>query len=402
MKRFYALALIAVLLAGCSKEDGPQNGKDIQLAAGTSSEYTVYADQTTASPSQGITFTTTGPWKATVAETRAGADWVKVSPDHGDQAGSYTIALMLDVNTTGQDRKAVVTIECGATRIEIAVEQKAVTESGEEPQNPAVDNRRVSRLETAYFYHDGTTVIPEESSVFDFFYDETGRLSQIVSEGVNEVRTMTLAYGEGEVSYTVVLTENGVEDPHGDKGTATLDEAGRVASGEYFYTYEKNGEWISGSFTYQLAYDADGYLVKTVSSENGESRISWKNGNPTQVLWGTTGDGKDVIDYATYGEVLNRANIDLNWLCVLTSEGWDYSVGDPNKFFALAGLVGKRATHMVSTISESGAGPTPRLSKYNYVLDDATGMPVEISRVTTMYNSSIEFVDYTCKISYAQ
>lgn len=401
MKNFYVFTLMALLLMGCSKEKDAVADKAIQLADGVSSSYTVYADQTTASPSQGITFTTTGPWKATVAETRAAADWVKVSPDHGDKAGSYTITILLDVNTTGQDRKAVVTIECGATRIEIIVEQKAVTESGEEPQNPAVDEPRVSRLETAYFYYDGTTVVPEETSAFDFFYDEMGRLSQIVSNGVNEVRSMTLTYGEGEVSYTVVLTENGVEDPHGDKGTAMLDEAGRVASGEYFYTYEKNGEWITGRYNYQLAYDTEGYLIgcESSTSEPGVSHITWENGNPVQVLWGAE---NNLIDRATYGDVLNRANIDLNWLCVLTSEGWDYSVGDPNKFFALAGLVGKRATHMVSTISESGAGPTPRLSKYNYILDDATGMPVEISRVTTDYTSTKEYIDYTCKIEYAK
>lgn len=401
MKKFYVLTLIAFLLVGCSKEKEPGADKAIQLADGVAGSYTVYADQTTASPTQGITFTTTGPWKATVAETRAAADWVTITPDHGDQAGSHTITVSLEVNTTGQDRKAVVTIECGDTRVTITIEQKGVTASGEQPQEPASDVPRVSRLETAYFYYDNGTIVPEETSAFDFFYDETGRLSQIVSNGVDEVRAMTLTYGQGEVSYAVVLTENGVEDPHSDKGTATLDEAGRVASGEYFYTYEKNGEWISGTLTYQLAYDAEGYLVECESStsEQGVSHITWEGGNPVQVLWGAE---NNLIDKATYGEVLNRANIDLNWLCVLTSEGWDYSVGDPNKFFALAGLVGKRATHMVSTISESGAGPTPRLSKYNYILDDATGMPVEISRVTTDYNSTKEYVDYTCKIVYAK
>ena len=180
-----------------------------------------------------------------------------------------------------------------------------------------------------------------------------------------------------------------------------LDEAGRVASGEYFYTYEKNGEWITGRYNYQLAYDTEGYLIgcESSTSEPGVSHITWENGNPVQVLWGAE---NNLIDRATYGDVLNRANIDLNWLCVLTSEGWDYSVGDPNKFFALAGLVGKRATHMVSTISESGAGPEPRLSKYNYILDDATGLPVEISRVTTDYGSRKEYVDYTCKIEYVK
>ena len=403
MKNFYVLlALLSLLLMGCSKEDGTDvGGQAVQLAEGTTSDYTVYADETAVAPSQGITFTTTGPWRATVAETRAGADWVTISPDHGDQAGSYTITVALEANTTGQDRKAVITIECGDTRVTITIEQKGVTASGEQPQEPVLDMPRVSRFETAYFYLDGTKVVPEETSAFDCLYDETGRLSQIVSEGVNEVRTMTLTYGQGAVSYAVVLTENGVEDPHGDKGTATLDEAGRVASGEYFYTYEKNGEWISGSFTYQLAYDADGCLVgcESSSSEPGTSHITWENGNPVQVRWGAE---NNLIDKATYGNVANGANIDLNWLCVLTSEGWDYSVGDPNKFFALAGLVGKRATHMVSTISESGAGPEPRLSKYNYILDDATGLPVEISRVTTDYGSTKEYVDYTCKIEYVK
>lgn len=403
MKNFYVcLTLVSLLLIGCSKEDGADvGGKAIQLTAGTTSNYTVYADETAVAPSQGITFTTTGPWRATVAETRAAADWVTLTPDHGDKAGSYTITVTLDLNTTGQDRKAVVTIACGDTQVTITIEQKGLTASGEQPQDPVFDMPRVSRFETAYFYYDGTTVVPEETSAFDFFYDETGRLSQIVSKGVNEVRTMTLTYGEGEVSYTVVLTENGVEDPHGDKGMATLDEAGRVASGEYFYVYEKNGEWITGRYNYQLAYDTEGYLVgcESSSSELGASHITWENGNPVQVLWGTE---NNLIDKATYGDVLNRANIDLNWLCVLTSEGWDYSVGDPNKFFALAGLVGKRATHMVSTISESGAGPAPRLSKYNYILDDATGMPVEISRVTTDYTSTKEYIDYTCKIEYAK
>lgn len=403
MKNFYVLlALLPLLLMGCSKEDGADGGgQAVQLATGTTNEYTVYADETAVAPSQGITFTTTGPWRATVAETRAGADWVTISPDHGDQAGSYTITVSLEANTTGQDRKAVVTIECGDTRVTITIEQKGVTASGEQPQEPVLDMPRVSRFETAYFYYDGTTVVSEETSAFDCLYDETGRLSQIVSNGVNEVRTMTLTYGPGEVSYAVVLTENGVEDPHSDKGTATLDEAGRVASGKYFYTYEKNGEWISGSFTYQLAYDADGCLVgcESSSSEPGTSHITWENGNPVQVRWGVD---NNLIDKATYGNVANGANIDLNWLCVLTSEGWDYSVGDPNKFFALAGLVGKRATHMVSTISESGAGPAPRLSKYNYILDDATGLPVEISRVTTDYGSTKEYVDYTCKIEYVE
>ena len=406
MKNFYVLlALLSLLLMGCSKEDGTDvGGQAVQLAAGTSSEYTVYADQTTASPSQGITFTTTGPWRATVAETRAGADWVTISPDHGDQAGSYTITVSLEANTTGQDRKAVVTIECGDSKITITVEQKGTTESGELPQ-PA-GGKKVVRMEVEYFYFTGSTALPESKPVYEFRYDEQGRLSNIVSdyvssEGTTIVHSLDITYGDGTVVYDVVYSDNGVVTPEKDKGTATLDAEGRVVSGIYEYTYnDKGDELIEGSFTYDLSYDADGYLVKTVSSENGESRITWSGGNPVQVWWGTTGDGKDMIDYASYGDVLNQANLDLNWLCALSSEGWDFATGDSSKIFNLLGLVGKRSTHMAKSLSTyNGAGLTEQV--YAYELD-ADGLPTKITSTTTDYGSSKKYVDSIYKIYYAE
>ena len=72
----------------CSDDNGGDEGKDIQLAPGTPKDYTIFADETSGTPSEGISFTTAGPWRATVAETRAdvseGSSWVTVSPDHGD------------------------------------------------------------------------------------------------------------------------------------------------------------------------------------------------------------------------------------------------------------------------------------------------------------------------------
>ncbi|MFQ7503088.1 MAG: hypothetical protein ACLRMJ_08185 [Alistipes finegoldii] len=67
----------------CSDDNGGDEGKDIQLAPGTPKDYTIFADETSGTPSEGISFTTAGPWRATVAETRAdvseGSSWVTVS-----------------------------------------------------------------------------------------------------------------------------------------------------------------------------------------------------------------------------------------------------------------------------------------------------------------------------------
>ena len=155
MKRIFAFLFAAAALAGCSDDNGGDGGKDIQLAPGTPKDYTIFADETSGTPSEGISFTTTGPWRATVAETRAevsggSPSWVTVSPDHGDAAGDYTITIGLGVNATGKDRRATVTIECGSTKITITVEQKGTTEEGEVPDedddDPAVPEPSVRKL----------------------------------------------------------------------------------------------------------------------------------------------------------------------------------------------------------------------------------------------------------------
>lgn len=136
-----------MLLVGCSDSGSDDSGTDIRLPEGTKTDYSIYADETSGTPADGISFTTTGPWRATVAQTRAEGDasWVTVTPDHGDAAGDYTVTITLDVNTTGEDRAATVTIVCGATSITITVEQKGTTADGDvpsdvdEPLEPAYD-----------------------------------------------------------------------------------------------------------------------------------------------------------------------------------------------------------------------------------------------------------------------
>lgn len=42
----------------CSDDNGGDEGKDIQLAPGTPKDYTIFADETSGTPSEGISFTT--------------------------------------------------------------------------------------------------------------------------------------------------------------------------------------------------------------------------------------------------------------------------------------------------------------------------------------------------------
>lgn len=431
MKRILAFLFAAAALMGCSDDNGGDGGKDIQLAPGTPKDYTIFADETSGTPSEGISFTTTGPWRASVAETRANASgngssssWVTVSPDHGDAAGDYTIRIELGVNTTGKDRRATVTIECGATKITITVEQKGTTEDGDEPVVP-VGRKLIASMKNTYWYYSGAGIEADGDDVVNFFYDDQLRLTKMVmntwheteepapgilrkqipgATAVSSVTTRTripvtitavIAYGDRIASYEITREENGVVDPHNTQtGSVELDEAGRAVSGKYL-SYDKDE--VPYSDTYELSYDAAGYLVKSVSSEDGEERITWTGGNPTEVWWGSTSDGQDLIDKANYGTVPNKTNLDLNWVFVLATEGWAFASGDSENIFPLIGLTGKRSAHMAEIVTQS----SDRSYEYAYQTD-ADGLLTKIMQKT--HNSYVEQPYKSCEsvITYTE
>ena len=443
MKRIFAFLFAAAALAGCSDDNGGDGGKDIQLAPGTPKDYTIFADETSGTPSEGISFTTTGPWRASVAETRANASgngssssWVTVSPDHGDAAGDYTIRIELEVNTTGKDRRATVTIECGATKITITVEQKGTTEDGEVPDDGGdepvvpVGRKLIASMKNTYWYYSGAGIEADGDDVVNFFYDDQLRLTKMVmntwheteepapgilrkqvpgATAVSSVTTRTripvtitavIAYGDRIASYEITREENGVVDPHNTQtGSVELDEAGRAVSGKYL-SYDKDE--VPYSDTYELSYDAAGYLVKSVSSEDGEERITWTGGNPTEVWWGSTSDGQDLIDKANYGTVPNKTNLDLNWVFVLATEGWAFASGDSENIFPLIGLTGKRSAHMAEIVTQSNfSGGSDRSYEYAYQTD-ADGLLTKITQKTSSTYAPEPYKSFETVITYTE
>lgn len=293
MKRFLFLMLLAAGFAACSDEEETLGGKDIQFAEGTSDKIEVYADETEGTAEGGISFTTTGPWRATVMPvTKAGGadwlsvgtkaegetSWVAVVPDHGDEAGAYSIRIELGVNATGADRSATITITCGATTITITVTQKGTTESGEVPEegtDPEVPvttyPHLVSRIEFAYIPSrlEGSTE-EELNRTYEFEYDGENRISGYSMKeydydgDVDREIAGTLDYSTaGEIR----VSETGFE---GGDYTLKLNSMGYVESlSDMDDEFEYNGEgrlakktWDGGDSWMTLGYDADGVLAE--------------------------------------------------------------------------------------------------------------------------------------------
>lgn len=136
MKRILLMMLAICTLASCSKDNGDDMPKNIEVTGGNTTQE-VFADNTQGK--EGVKFTTTGAWTSSiVATTKADTpDWVSIDPASGDKAGNYTINITLTPNYTGDNRKAEIKISCGGTTITITVEQKGLTESGNQPQPTA-------------------------------------------------------------------------------------------------------------------------------------------------------------------------------------------------------------------------------------------------------------------------
>ena len=308
-----------------------------------------------------------------------------------------------------------------------------VTVGGEDPIVPT-GKKLISSMKNIYWYNNGSTVEKDNEEHVNYFYDDQYRLTKIVVETyyreVSNVSsafmrrqspvavkssspstrtiipvtvTAILTYGDNTVSYEISREENGVAvDSYKDGGSVVLNEDGKVVSGEWATYDHYMDEWIPYSANYELTYDNEGRLVKSVSSEEGESRITWTNGNPTKVWWGSTDNG-DMVDEATYGTIPNETNLDLNWYSSLAvTEGWAFASGDSYNIFSLIDLTGTRSAYMVQSVTASQFAGEPGLV-YDYTYEtDADGLITKIIQKRNSSSSSGYYTSFETEITYTE
>ena len=262
MKYCFAAVAALVMLVSCDQIIGGDGKLIIDPVEDALLEQTVGS---TALAAEGVTFTTTGAWTSQVVPATKGSEpmWVSISPDHGDEAGTYTITISLEANDTGEDRKADIIITCGAQKITISITQVAtedVPSNGGDVQNPKY-KKYVSKVEYAFTDWDGEGWADE----LTYLYDNDGRVARVKrvysrtdDETVNRQWDFDYSMvGVVEVVKQAIETESLSES--GYTVTASLDDSGRVSSYDFDNGYES--EKSKTVFTYNSSGYLSGFYV---------------------------------------------------------------------------------------------------------------------------------------------
>ena len=340
--------MAVTLLASCTdKEDHSGDFGQIKVPDTRQLEQTVTADDTQAA--QGVTFSTEGAWTSSIAQTRADApNWIAISPDHGDAAGTYTLKIALGPNTTAETREARITITCGTSKIEILVTQ---TGSGtpEDPDDPSVTPTPQSKWLVAVVdqYSNATD---EENSTFVFEYDVWRRLISIKvyetgSEGNEPHESITIAYPDSrKIRLASSLDDLDYEILLDAQGRAVRENltAEKTDTGYNTYVYDQ-----AGYCTEYRHYSADGKEVYP------RAVFTWVGGN-LSTFKAYKPDGSSSSDFLDetfeYSGIKNDpaiTNIDLNALLqVYPYPAFEISCSN---ILAMIGALGPRSANLTTT-----------------------------------------------------
>ncbi len=132
--RLFGIALVDILLSltACSGGDEGDSPTPTPTPEKPKSEIKIDSSITTngvafksEAGEQSITFNASDNWTLSIAETRAGTDWVTASATSGNK-GSVTIKFTVTENTDYDDRSVAVTIKSGTASTTFTITQKGV------------------------------------------------------------------------------------------------------------------------------------------------------------------------------------------------------------------------------------------------------------------------------------
>lgn len=314
--KFLAAFLAVTLLASCGeKEDHSGDFGQIKVPDVRQLEQTAGSDDT--QPAKGVTFTTEGAWTSSITQTRAdGPAWITISPDHGDAAGTYTLKITLEPNTTAETREARITITCGTSKIEIVITQ---TGSGtpEDPDDPSIDPSPqskwlVSRIDNVLVEGDGqVTSLP-----FNFEYDADRRMTKFMV-GEIDITGYTISYPDARTIKINNIPNNGYQEFI----TVTLDEKGRATEAAIREIDEQETSEMRQTFAYNAAGYCSEIRLDNFTNRKLSSRMefTWESGNLTAAKVFDEENQPDTEDdytltYTNYKNDPKLVNLDLNAL----------------------------------------------------------------------------------------
>lgn len=369
------------------REGAPVDGK-ITLAEGTKLSQTVSAESTAGeSP---VRFTTTAAWSASIqakegvegaASLAADLDenfWASITPDHGDAAGEYEIAITLQPSDWPTDRTAVLTITCGDDQVEIEITQQK-KDNGWNPPTAGLIKK------ITFSYDEGGTM---REGYTNFVYDSQDRVVEIhTGSEFDGEDVVFITYAPGKVMVKMESEWEGTESDPGEGGVeplaasvsgkliveivASLNADGYIESAvgneTYYYTDSEGAQkiWEQTETQYEGEY-SDGFLSslsiqeKTVGADPSaydyQYGCLWNGGNMTQVDYHfeyVDAIGEKYSDQGTgtaeYGSgIKNTANLDLNRVIV---SGEIFESLDET-LLSVMGFWGKRSADLLSRTLE--------------------------------------------------
>lgn len=326
-------------------------------------------------------------WTASIdASTRAEESWISLSPNHGS-AGTYDIAIKLEPNQTGKERKAVITIMCGEYRIIIIIIQISENEPITPPDGAKYLLKKIVEMENE-------TEVDEE---YFFSYDEQNRPVEIICQWLDGDKpgtgkllkdSWTFTYQDGKV----IETFKDINDKDGSsditKYCYTLDDKGRILSWEREDAYNDIKKHSNGSFI----YGNNGEILREnyTDDENNKSRsyAEWKDGNKVKLGFEDATDmenNRTNYDILTYNSYPNNAaiNVDLNIFLHDSEAGTTFASDSYLKLFG--NYLGIRSQNYLESYEEhySFNNESTDLKKLDYEFDAQTGLPIKI--IVTKY-----------------
>lgn len=325
MNRFISIVCLMLgIVAFVACTDSPINGDDAsEIVVGPNQKENL-SQTVDASATEGssVTFTTDGAWSSVINTTRS-SEWVTITPDHGDSAGTYTISITLTPNETSEERYAEIIITCGEHTITITITQGAAPET---PSDGKEDDSKpqlkyVSTID--YRYTDSVEEYESAHYTLTYKYDEQNRVVR-----VEEVYDAQESYEAYEIwhtfDYTIVDNIDVTSSYKSGGDDSTKDETYEVALQEGIAVEALlQGEYeLWDTYKYSFEYDDAGYLVRMVqhSEEYGSegSNITYEDGLITGVIWDEYSEEDDdsmVFDIDTYYPNRypnDRTNVDFN------------------------------------------------------------------------------------------